>query len=205
MQCTILTTFKDVLQPISSLPICTHGCVLSSFMCPTLCNSMDWSLPVSSDHEIFPARILEWVAMLSSRGSSGPRDQTHISCSLLNWQVDFFFNHQRQLISPLPPCLFEGAFIFLSFLKVTSTRYILCFSTLKISTHYHLSCMVSDKKSTIFLVSLQIFSLMSIKIFFLFSFQHLNRICFSLLLLFGGIISKVYSSLYSLSFLDICH
>ena len=46
---------------------------------------------------------------------------------------------------------------------------------------------------------------MSLKIFFLSGFQHLNRICFSLLLLLGGIISKVYSCWCSLSFLDICH
>ena len=37
------------------------------------------SLPGSSVHEILQARILEWVAMPSSRGSSPPRDQTQIS------------------------------------------------------------------------------------------------------------------------------
>ena len=44
---------------------------------------MDCSLPGSSVHGIFQARILEWVAMPSSRGSSQPRDQTqmsHVSC-----------------------------------------------------------------------------------------------------------------------------
>ena len=49
-------------------------------LCPTLCNPMDGSLPGSSDHGIFQARILEWVAISSSRGSSRPRDQTRISC-----------------------------------------------------------------------------------------------------------------------------
>ena len=46
--------------------------------CLTLCNP--WtvcSLPGSSVHGILQARILEWVAMPSSRGSSQPRDQTH--------------------------------------------------------------------------------------------------------------------------------
>ena len=38
-----------------------------------------YSLPGSSLHEILQARILEWVAILSSRVSSGLRDQTHIS------------------------------------------------------------------------------------------------------------------------------
>ena len=48
--------------------------------CPTLNDPMDCSLPGSSTHGIFQARILEWVAMPSSRGSSQPRDPTHISC-----------------------------------------------------------------------------------------------------------------------------
>ena len=48
-------------------------------LCPTLCNPMDCSQPGSSVHGILQARILEWVAMPSSRGSSRPRDQTHIS------------------------------------------------------------------------------------------------------------------------------
>ena len=48
--------------------------------CPTLCDPRDCSLPGSSDHGILQARILEWVAMPSCRGSSQPRDQTHLSC-----------------------------------------------------------------------------------------------------------------------------
>jgi len=41
---------------------------------------MDCSSPGSSVHGISQARILEWVAISFSRGSSQPRDQTHISC-----------------------------------------------------------------------------------------------------------------------------
>ena len=48
--------------------------------CPTLWDSMDCSLPGSSFHGISQARVLEWVAISFSRGSSLPRDQTHISC-----------------------------------------------------------------------------------------------------------------------------
>ena len=40
---------------------------------------MDYSLPVSSFHGILQARILEWVAISYSRGSSWPRDQAHVS------------------------------------------------------------------------------------------------------------------------------
>ena len=49
-------------------------------LCPTLRDPMDCSLPGSSVHGILQATILQWVAMLSSRGCSRPRDQTHISC-----------------------------------------------------------------------------------------------------------------------------
>ena len=47
--------------------------------CPTLCNPIDCSLPGSSVHGIFQARVLEWVAISFSRGSSRPRDRTHVS------------------------------------------------------------------------------------------------------------------------------
>ena len=46
----------------------------------TLCNPMDCSSPGSSVHGIFQTRILECLAMPSSRGSSQPRDWTHVSC-----------------------------------------------------------------------------------------------------------------------------
>ena len=44
------------------------------------CDPMDCSLPGSSIHEILQARILEWVAISSSRGFSWPRDWTQVSC-----------------------------------------------------------------------------------------------------------------------------
>ena len=65
-----------------------HACSVAQ-SCLTLCDSMDYSLPGSSVHGIFQARILEWVAISSSRGSFSPRDWTHISCIgrriLYNW------------------------------------------------------------------------------------------------------------------------
>ena len=47
--------------------------------CLTLCDPMDCSLPGSSVRGIFQARVLEWVAISFSRGSSGPRDQNRVS------------------------------------------------------------------------------------------------------------------------------
>ena len=54
-----------------------HECVLAESLqsCPTLCNPIDCSLPGSSVHGTLQARILEWVAMPSSRGSSWPRER----------------------------------------------------------------------------------------------------------------------------------
>ena len=48
--------------------------------CPTLCDLVDCSLPGSSIHGILQTRILEWVAISFSRGSSRPRDRTQVSC-----------------------------------------------------------------------------------------------------------------------------
>ena len=48
--------------------------------CPTLCNPMDCSLPGSSLHGILQARVLKWVAISFSRGSSRPRKRTQVSC-----------------------------------------------------------------------------------------------------------------------------
>ena len=47
---------------------------------PTLCDAMDCSLPGFSIHGILQARILEWVTISFSRGSSRPRDRTRVFC-----------------------------------------------------------------------------------------------------------------------------
>ena len=48
--------------------------------CPTLCDPMDCGPPGSSVCRIFQVRILEWVAISSSRRSSRPKDRTRVSC-----------------------------------------------------------------------------------------------------------------------------
>ena len=50
--------------------------------CPTLCDLMDCSPPGPSVHRIFQTRILEWVSISFSRGSSWPRDRTRGSIML---------------------------------------------------------------------------------------------------------------------------
>ena len=92
-------------------------CVLSHFCCVWLCAPMDCSPPGSSVQRVLQARILEWVAMSSSRGSSQPRDRTNISLSLLHWQA-------RSL--PLEP---PGMPPFNEFCSVQSLSHVQLFAT----------------------------------------------------------------------------
>ena len=68
--------------------------------CLTLSDPMDCSLPGSSVHEISQARILEWVAISFSRGSSQPRDQVQISCTS-RWILYLWATWDSVPISPL--------------------------------------------------------------------------------------------------------
>ena len=49
-------------------------------LCQILCDPMNCSPPGSSVHGILQARILEWIAISFSRGSSRPKDWTQVSC-----------------------------------------------------------------------------------------------------------------------------
>ena len=55
------------------------------------CDPMDCSLPGSSVHGIFQARMLEWIAISFFRGSSQPRNRTWVSCIagrfFTNWAI----------------------------------------------------------------------------------------------------------------------
>ena len=68
------STFEEK-EPSSYFSLCAVLCLVSHW-CSTLWDPMDYSPPGSSVHGDSLARILEWVAMSSSRGSSQPRDQT---------------------------------------------------------------------------------------------------------------------------------
>jgi len=58
-------------------------------LCLTLYDPMDCSPPGSSVHEILQARILEWVALSPSRGSSQTRDQTQVSCIAVRFSTSW--------------------------------------------------------------------------------------------------------------------
>ena len=75
--------------------------------CLTLCDPMNCSLPGSSIHGILQARILEWVAMPSSRGSSRPEIKLlSLSSPALagtTWEA-FYSSSAQSLQSCLTPC-----------------------------------------------------------------------------------------------------
>ena len=64
--------------------------VLVTQSCPTLCNCI--ALQASLCMGLLQARILEWVAMASSRGPSQPRDQTQVSC--ISGRYFYHLSHQ---------------------------------------------------------------------------------------------------------------
>ena len=71
VHCSIIYNSQDIEEP--------YYCCSVAKPCPTLCNPMDCSPPGSCVHGILQVRILEWAAISFFRGSSRPRDQTHIS------------------------------------------------------------------------------------------------------------------------------
>ena len=81
--------------------------VLVAQSCPTLCDPMNCSPSASYVHGILQARILEWVAMPFSRGSSWPRNQTRVSCIsgrfFTVWATSeaFQLNDLEQIFCPL--------------------------------------------------------------------------------------------------------
>ena len=136
------------MQPeLARLQICCFCSVAKS--CLTPCNPMDYSLPGSSAHGTSKARILEWVATPSFRGSSWTRDRTYISYigrQILylwaTWEsqttrevpIYFFLNDffpHTPYSSSLPPSL---ALIFLP-----SLPSFLPFSLSFFSPHFHFS------------------------------------------------------------------
>ena len=76
-----------------SVRVCLQSCL-------TLCSPTDDSPRGSSVRGISQARILEWVAISSSRGSSRPKDQTHISyVSCIGRQVLYHLCHLERYMA----------------------------------------------------------------------------------------------------------
>ena len=106
----------NILQYRGQPPPQSLNCVcvcLVTLLCPILCDIMDCSLPGSSVHRIFQAWILEWVAMPFSRGSSWPRDQTHISC-IGRWMLYHWATRETQSVNYMDPNVNMKNWCFLS-------------------------------------------------------------------------------------------
>ena len=70
------------IEPGVCVCVCVCVCVrarVCAQSCPILCNPVDCGPPGSSVHGISQARILEWIAISFSRGSSRPKGQTQVS------------------------------------------------------------------------------------------------------------------------------
>ena len=80
--------------------MCDTKSLCGAKLCMTLCDPVDHSPTGSSVHGILQARILEWVAISSSRGSSWPRKQTHVSHVSC---IGFSFSSVAQSCSTLQP------------------------------------------------------------------------------------------------------
>ena len=110
--------------------VCVCVCVCSVAQSHlTLCNPMDSSLPGSFVHRIIPARILEQVAISSSRGSSQPRDKTRISWSScigrilyhwVTWQGQDIYRSCFRIHS-VSLCLLVGLFNLFTFKVIINT------------------------------------------------------------------------------------
>ena len=106
-----------------SILYCYMYCLVTQ-SCPSLWQPCKCSLPGSSVHGISQAKLLEWVAISFSRGSSQPRDQTWVSCTAgrfftiwatreAHWQSTIyplasetrhiFFFHTTKRLCSLPP------------------------------------------------------------------------------------------------------
>ena len=83
--CPLIYIFPHLTQFYIKISHGNGKCALSPVW---LCGLMDCGPPGFSLHGILQARLLEWVAIFSSGGSSQPRNWTLISCNILHRQVN---------------------------------------------------------------------------------------------------------------------
>ena len=110
-------------------------CVLVAQSFSTLCDSMDCSPTVSSVHEILHAKVLEWVAISFSRGSSQPKDWAQVSCiagrfftNWINRETALFLLSRCNIKSFCLPCSSSSASVqslqLLSHVKLLETHWL---------------------------------------------------------------------------------
>ena len=90
-------------------------CVSVTLSCLTLCDPINCSPPGFSVHGILQARILEWIAMASSRGSSQPRDWAWVS-SIVG-RLFYHLSHRAHVGTTEYLLMVSGEFVISSFLS----------------------------------------------------------------------------------------
>ena len=105
-------------------------CVLSRVW--PLCCPMDCSPPGFSVHGILQARMLEWVAISYSRGSSQPRNRTWVSCTAGRFFIDWAIREAKWDWAKSWLCLLLAVWPWASYLTSLSPSNDLPFKTLKI-------------------------------------------------------------------------
>ena len=99
--------------------------------CLTLCDPMDYSLPGSSVHGIFQARILEWVVISFSRESSQHRDWTWVSCIAGRYMrfktVNYHFDrNDRKFFKNLKSVSLQTIFCVYTMKRLKSVAFYIC-------------------------------------------------------------------------------
>ena len=79
--------------------------VLVTQLCLTLCHPMNCNPPGPSVHGILQTRILEWVAIHFSRGSSPPRDWTYVSCIAGRFYTIWATREAQSYSYSMPKCM----------------------------------------------------------------------------------------------------
>ena len=130
----------------NSLCYTTYTCCLSiwymkvkvsiAHLVPTLCNPMHCSPPSSSVHGILQARMLKWVAIPFSRGSSQPRDWTQAFCTVGRFFTIWATREAHVIHSYLyflNPCPYYALspslalLVTISLLSISVSLFLLCF------------------------------------------------------------------------------
>ena len=100
--------------------------------CPTFCDPMDYSQPDSSIHGILQARILEWIAISFSRGSSRPRDRTLVSriegrCfNLWAYRMILLLSHQCYCILKMCWKVMDNVFVHRYYFLHCPSKHVFC-------------------------------------------------------------------------------
>ena len=129
--------FLELYQPWVQ---CVHVKLIQS--CLTHCDPMDCNPPGSTVHRILQTRLLEWVAMPSSRGSSWPRDGTCISLDREDPLEECMATHSSNLEWRIPWTLLSLCYSYHQVISPPSPSY--SYSICETTQEY-----ASDSESTV--------------------------------------------------------